>query len=273
MKFLSRPRAWIVSAVCLFAAIAAVRLSAAPPRPDAADQDDKAPPIPTAAQSEFFEANIRPVLVDTCGECHLDNPDGNLRIDSRASLLKGGETGPAIVPGEPDKSLLLHALRRDEGYPRMPKSKPRLPDAVVAAFAEWIRQGAPWPVSSNATVRPAAVYTITPEQRAWWAFKPLADPAPPPVHGTAWIKTDVDRFILARLEREGLQPVAPAERRTLIRRATLDLTGLPPTSAEVDAFVADPSPDAFAAVVDRLLASPRYGETWGRHWLDVARYA
>ena len=279
MKFLSRPRAWIASTVCLFAATAAIRLSAAPTVPaHGAGQVEKAASVATAQQIEFFEANIRPVLMDTCGECHLNDPEGELRIDTRASLLKGGETGPAIVPGDPEKSPLLRAIRRDDGFPRMPKGKPKLPGAVIAAFTEWIRQGAPWPAESHAastpgTARTAAVYTITPEQRAWWAFTPLANPALPAVHRADWIKTDVDRFILARLEREGLQPVKPADRRTLVRRATLDLTGLPPTSAEVDDFVADTSPDAFAKVVDRLLASPRYGETWGRHWLDVARYA
>ena len=230
-------------------------------------------------QLEFFEANIRPVLVDTCGECHADDPEGDLRTDSRAALLKGGETGPAIVPGDPEKSLLIHAIRRDDGFPKMPKKKAKLPDATIAAFVEWVKQGAPWPAddpSASKLKGPAAgpkPYTITAEQRAWWAFQPLAHPAPPAVRNAEWAKTDIDRFILARLEREGLQPVKPADRRTLLRRATLDLTGLPPTAEEIDAFVADTAPDAYAKVVDRLLASPRYGEAWGRRWLDVARYA
>jgi Protein of unknown function (DUF1549)/Protein of unknown function (DUF1553)/Planctomycete cytochrome C len=237
------------------------------------------PPASSAVerqQLEFFEANIRPVLVDTCGECHADDAEGDLRTDSRAALLKGGETGPAIVPGDPEKSLLIHAIRRDEGFPKMPKRKAKLPDATIAAFVEWVKQGAPWPAENPAAVKPAAgprPYTITAEQRAWWAFQPLAHPAPPAVRNAEWAKTDIDRFILARLEREGLQPVKAADRRTLLRRATLDLTGLPPTAEEIDAFVADTAPDAYARVVDRLLASPRYGEAWGRHWLDVARYA
>lgn len=280
MTFLIRPRAWIASASCLLAATAAIRISAAPHSTGLGAGQAPATamaPAPTPQQVEFFEANIRPVLMDTCGECHLDDPEGELRVDSRAALLKGGETGPAIVPGDPDKSLLLHAIRRVEGFPRMPKGKPKLPDATIAAFAEWIRQGAPWPAPSTVEgpektpTKPAA--TITAEQRAWWAFKPLARPAPPLVTNGEWAKTDIDRFILARLEKEGLEPVKPADRRTLVRRATLDLTGLPPTAEEVDAFVADTAPDAFAKVVDRLLASPRYGEAWGRHWLDVARYA
>ena len=265
MRFLSRPRTWITSAFCLLVAATGIRLSA---------QAEKAP-IPTAAQAEFFEANIRPVLIDTCGECHIDDEKGDLRTDSRAALLKGGETGPAIVPGDPEKSLLIHVIRRDEGFPRMPKKKARLPEAVIAAFIEWIKQGAPWPAADPATPRAAAPAppAMTAAQRAWWSFQPLARPALPAVNNAEWAKTDIDRFVLARLEREGLQPVKPADRRTLLRRATLDLTGLPPTAEEVDAFVADTAPDAFANVVDRLLASPRYGEAWGRHWLDVARYA
>ena len=165
MKFLFLPRAWIVSASGLLVVAAAVRLSA---------QAEKSP-VPTAAQIEFFEANIRPVLIDTCGECHTDDEKGDLRTDSRAALLKGGETGPAIVPGEPDKSLMIHVIRRDEGFPRMPKSKPKLPAATVAAFVEWVRQGAPWPDDKAAPAKPAAAatpaYTITAEQRAWWAFQ------------------------------------------------------------------------------------------------------
>ena len=264
MRFLFRPLTWIASASCLLVAAAGIRLAA---------QAEKGT-VPTAVQIEFFEANIRPVLIDTCGECHIDDSEGELRTDSRAALLQGGETGPAIVPGDPEKSLLIHAIRRDEDFPRMPKGKKKLPEATIAAFAEWIKQGAPWPETAP-VLKPATTpaYTITPEQRAWWAFQPLARPAVPAVNNAEWVKTDIDRFVLARLEREGLQPVKPADRRTLLRRATLDLTGLPPTAEEVDAFAADTSPDAFAKVVDRLLASPRYGEAWGRHWLDVARYA
>ena len=276
MKFPFRsaadPRLWMVAACCAFLGTAAARISAS--------QADKPAPMPTPQQIEFFETNIRPVLFDTCGECHVDDEEGGLKVDSREALITGGDDGPAIVPGEPEKSRLLHMIRRDEGFPRMPKGAPKLPDATIAAFAEWIKQGAPWPAAGGVDKReviPAKpvtpVSTITPEQRAWWSFKPLAHPVAPEVRNGEWARTDVDRFILARLEREGLVPVKPADRRTLIRRATLDLTGLPPSPEEVDAFIADTSPDAFAKVVDRLLASPRYGEAWGRHWLDVARYA
>src|SRR5262245_488084 len=254
---------------------------ARPAKPPSFARPPKTPvqaPAPTAEQTEFFEANIRPVLLDTCGDCHVGDDKGGLKLESRETLLAGGDTGPAIVPGDPDKSLLMHVIRRDDGYPAMPKKAAKLSDAKIAAFAEWIKMGAPWPkAAADKGARPAtpapSAPTITAEQRAWWSFQPLAHPAAPAVKNVEWPKTDVDRFVLARLEREGLEPVRPADRRTLIRRATLDLTGLPPTPDEVDAFVADTSSDALAKVVDRLLASPRYGEAWGRHWLDVARYA
>jgi cytochrome c553 len=259
------PRIWLGLASALLVAAATVRIGLADAQPPAASAVE-----PTPAQVDFFEANIRPVLLETCGDCHVSDAEGDLQLVSRASLLKGGESGPAIVPGDPDKSLLMHVIRRDDGFPRMPKGAPKLSDQAIAAFAEWVRMGAPWPANAPA---PAAAMTVTAEHRDWWSFRPLARPAVPPVKNAEWTRTDVDRFILARLEREGLEPVAPADRRTLIRRATFDLTGLPPAPADVDAFVADTAPDAFSKVVDRLLASPRYGEAWGRHWLDVARYA
>ena len=262
---------FIVLASLLFVSTATLRLAS------------QAPAALTPRQVELFEASIRPVLLGVCADCHILDSEGDLKLDSRDAMLKGGESGPAIVPGDPDKSLLMRVIRREQGVPRMPKGAAKLSDANIAAFAEWIKSGAGWP--GPATLAPPATdgttasaasapgMTITAEHRAWWAFRPLAKPAPPAVRNAEWVKTDIDRFVLARLEREGLQPVRPADRRTLIRRATLDLTGLPPTPQEVDAFVSDTAPDAYPKLVDRLLASPRYGETWGRHWLDVARYA
>ena len=247
----------------LFVSVATLRLASQAPPPAA----------PTPQQIELFEASIRPVLLNVCADCHVLDSEGGLRLDSREAMLKGGESGPAIVPGDPDKSLLMRVLRREADVPRMPKGAAKLPDAVIESFAQWIKAGAPWPVATMAPASAAPVMTITAEHRAWWAFQPLTKPAPPEVRNTEWPQTDIDRFILARLEREGLAPVRPADRRTLLRRVTLDLTGLPPTPAEIDAFIADTAPDAYAKVIDRLLASPRYGETWGRHWLDVARYA
>ncbi|HXI31152.1 MAG TPA: PSD1 and planctomycete cytochrome C domain-containing protein [Vicinamibacterales bacterium] len=244
----------------------------------------QAAPAPAAAaqSAEFFESKVRPVLAANCYDCHTDQRMGGLRVDSREALLKGGRSGPAIVPGDPDKSLLIEAVRQT-GKLKMPKGGELRPDEV-AALVEWIRGGAQWaeaprPTATAAAAAPAAkpaatasTYVIKPEQRAFWSFQPLHTPAAPAVSHQNWPKTDIDRFVLARLEKEGLTPVRAADKRTLIRRATLDLTGLPPTAEEIEAFEKDESPDAFAKIVDRLLASPQYGETWGRLWLDVARY-
>ncbi|HEX7281611.1 MAG TPA: DUF1549 domain-containing protein, partial [Vicinamibacterales bacterium] len=196
-----------------------------------------------------------------------------LRVDSREALLRGGETGPAIVPGDPDKSALLKAVQHADGFPRMPRGRAKLPAQDIDALAEWIRAGAVWPSdAATPTLAVSHERVITDEQRAYWAFRPLAKPAPPAVSRTTWPRTDIDRFILARLEKEGLAPVGEADKLTLLRRATFDLTGLPPSVADVESFLKDESPDAFEKVVDRLLASPQYGEAWGRMWLDVARY-
>lgn len=221
----------------------------------------------------FFETRIRPLLAANCFSCHGETARAGLRVDSREGLLKGGETGPAIVPGDPDKSALLKAVQHADGFPRMPRGRAKLPAHEIDAIAEWIRNGAVWP-SPVTTVAPVASHerVITDEQKAYWAFRPLSNPSPPAVTRPDWPRADIDRFILARLEQDGLTPVGPADKLTLLRRATLDLTGLPPKPEDIDAFLADTSPDAFEKVVDRLLASPQYGEAWGRMWLDVARY-
>jgi cytochrome c553 len=239
-----------------------------------AGQTQTAPTPPPAQGATLFETKIRPLLAANCFACHGEAAMSGLRVDSREALLRGGETGPAIVPGEPDKSTLLKAVQHADGFPRMPRGRAKLAAADIDAIAEWIRAGAVWPGSGDAPPVPVASHerVITPEQRAFWAFQPVRKPAVPPAQNEAWPRTDIDRFILARLERDGLSPVAAADKLTLIRRATLDLTGLPPTPAEVEAFLADASPSSFEKVVDRLLASPRYGEAWGRMWLDVARY-
>ncbi|HUF47375.1 MAG TPA: PSD1 and planctomycete cytochrome C domain-containing protein [Vicinamibacterales bacterium] len=232
-------------------------------------------PAPSQAQAiQFFEERIRPIFVSYCADCHEDDESGGLRVDSRAALLRGGTSGPAIVPGKPDDSLLMKVVRHASGFPRMPRVGPRLGDEQVAALASWIASGAVWPASAGDPVAPLPSHerTLTAEERAFWAFQPIAPAAVPSVGDTAWPASDIDRFVLARLEAEGLEPVGPADKRALLRRATLDLTGLPPTPEAVDAFLADQSPDGFARVVDRLLASPQYGEAWGRMWLDVARY-
>ena len=236
------------------------------------------PPAARAATAQeavtFFETRIRPLLAANCQACHGESAMAGLRVDSREALLRGGETGPAIVPGDPEKSALLKAVQHAEGFPRMPRGRAKLAAADIEALAEWITGGAVWP-SANATAPAPAVSherVITTEQRAFWAFRPLGKPAPPAVQRGEWARTNIDRFILARLEQDGLSPVAAADKLTLLRRATFDLTGLPPSPDEVDAFLKDQSSDAYEKVVDRLLASPQYGEAWGRIWLDVARY-
>ena len=236
------------------------------------------PPAARPATSQeattFFETRIRPLLAANCQSCHGETATAGLRVDSREALLKGGESGPAIVPGDPEKSALLKAVQHAEGFPRMPRGRAKLAAADIEALSEWIKGGAVWPSASAAAPAPAVSHerVITAEQRAFWAFRPLATPAPPTVKRGDWPRTDIDRFILARLEQDGLSPVAPADKLTLLRRATFDLTGLPPSPEEVDAFLKDQSPDAYEKVIDRLLASPQYGEAWGRIWLDVARY-
>jgi cytochrome c553 len=217
----------------------------------------------SADAETFFELKVRPVLAGTCARCHGTKKAANgLRVDSRAALLRGGDSGPAVVPGDPDRSLLIQAVRRTHANLKMPPGK-ALPEAAVADLAAWVKQGAAWP-------RSAIVRATLAEQH--WAFRPVQDVAPPPA-AEGWSNNPIDRFILAKLREQGLRPVALADRRTLIRRVTFDLIGLPPTPEEVDAFVADHAPDAYARLVERLLASPQYGERWGRHWMDVVRYA
>lgn len=221
---------------------------------------------PTAEQAKFFETSIRPVLVEHCQKCHGSEKQwGNLRLDSGASLLKGGDTGAAIVPGQPEKSLLIRAIQQTDEDLKMPP-KGKLTDKQIADFTQWVKLGAPYP----ATAETPKIRHRDPKH---WSFQPPVDPAVPAVSDKAWPKSALDFFILAKLEAEKLAPAAAADKRTLIRRATYDLTGLPPTPEEIAAFLADETADAFSRVVDRLLDSPAYGERWGRHWLDIARYA
>ena len=225
---------------------------------------------------EFFESRIRPLLTDVCQECHgTRKQKGDLRLDSRAGWMKGGASGAVIVPGKPDDSLLISAVRYWDKDLQMPP-KHALEPAEVNDLIEWVKRGAPDPrTEAPAAEAPAKIAsTIDFEKgRKHWAFQPVSTPPRPAVQDKAWAWNDVDGFTLDRMEMVGVKPAPDADRRMLLRRATYDLTGLPPTPAEVDAFVNDTAPDAFARVVDRLLASPRYGERWGRHWLDVVRYA
>ena len=223
---------------------------------------------------EFFEKRIRPLLIERCYECHgaeAKKIKGGLRLDTREGLMKGGDTGPAIIPGDPEKSRLIEAVRYKNQDLQMPPKSPLRPEQV-RDLEQWIRLGAPASSTSSAKVADKRVINIE-EGRKFWSFQPLARVTPPSVNGAMRAKAPLDQFILAKLEEKGLQPAPAADKRTLLRRATFDLTGLPPTPSELEAFLADSSPEAFAKVVERLLASPQYGERWGRHWLDVARYA
>jgi len=197
---------------------------------------------------------------------------GGLQLDTREHVLKGGQDGAAIVPGDPDHSLLIQAVRQTHPRIKMPPGG-KLSEAEIADLATWVKEGAIWGASAPAKTESGPAYVIRPAQRAFWSFQPVHKPPVPDVKDKAWAKTPIDHFVLAKLEAKGLRPVRPADKRALIRRATYDLTGLPPTPEDVDAFLKDKSPEAFATVVDRLLASPHYGERWGRYWLDVARYS
>jgi hypothetical protein len=230
---------------------------------------------PSPAQLQFFESRIRPLLADNCYKCHSQNSEklkAGLRLDTRDGVLKGGDSGAAVVPGDPEKSLLIKAVRYTDADLQMPPKGKKLSDAQIADLVAWVKMGAPDPrVAPAPTADQAPAWSDSSKKH--WAWQPLKKPAIPEVKDSAWPKTPIDNFILAKLEDKELKPNPPADKRTLIRRATFDLIGLPPTPEEVDAFVKDDSPNAFEKVVDRLLASPHYGERWGRHWLDVARYS
>ena len=226
---------------------------------------------PSREEVEFFEKSVRPVLAEHCHKCHgPEKQKGDLRLDSREAILKGSDTGPVVVPGDPAKSTLIRSIRH-ETENKMPEKAPKLSDEKIAALSQWVKMGLPWPPDDKNAPRSASEIA-----RTHWSFQPVRKPAVPSVKDAGrWVQDDIDRFVLSKLEAGGFAPSPIASRYTLIRRATFDLTGLPPTADAVADFEKDPAPvrAAFAKVVDRLLASPAYGERWGRHWLDVARYA
>jgi hypothetical protein len=227
-------------------------------------------PTPSAAELNFFETRIRPVLVERCYECHSQGSEmvqGGLLVDSREGLLTGGDSGPAIVPGDAAGSLLLEALRY-ESFEMPPDGK--LDDKVITDFEHWINAGAADPRTGGPAERRTIDLT---EGRKFWCFQPIPSHAAPAVRKAEWPLKDIDPFILAKLEEANLEPAADAERAAWLRRVTFDLIGLPPSVEEIDAFLADESPHAHRRVVDRLLSSPHFGERWGRHWLDLARFA
>jgi hypothetical protein len=233
-------------------------------------------PLTAQAESdaEFFEKRIRPIFIERCETCHSaakGKTSGGLALDTRDGWAKGGDSGPPIVPSKPEESLLIKAVRYEDDGPQMPPEEKggKLPDAEIAALIEWVARGA-----SDPRVAVTKIGGMTSDEaRGWWAFQKVRRIEPPPVSNSAWPRSDIDHFVLAELEKQQLAPTATADRPTLLRRATFDLTGLPPTPAEVEAFVNDPAPDAFERVVNRLLDSPAYGQRWARHWLDVVRYA
>jgi len=229
----------------------------------------------SAADLEFFEKQVRPLLVARCYECHgpeSKKPGGGLQLDSRARILAGGDTGPAIVPGETKKSLLVDAVNYGELYQMPPKSK--LPAGEIAILTKWVEKGAPWPAETTTGPRgEGEKFDIAARKKAHWSWRPIRRPEPPAVQDGNWPASPIDHFILARLEAEGLRPAPQADRRTLIRRLYFDLLGLPPSPQEVEEFVADKAPRAYERLVERLLKSPHFGERWARHWLDLMRYA
>jgi hypothetical protein len=230
-------------------------------------------PADDAAKLEYFEKQVRPLLVNNCFNCHsADHKEaGGLRVDDHAAILKGGNRGAGVVPGDPDSSVLIRAVRQTDPKLKMPPDF-KLTDEQIAILEQWIRDGAVWPkleVPQDLGTWNADYEKL---RREHWSWQPLTTPSLPPVTNESWVRNDIDRFVLSRLEKAGIAPVGDAGKLALLRRLTLDLTGLPPTPDEIIDFLADETPGAYEAVVDRLLASSAYGERWGRHWLDVARY-
>ncbi|KAF0175127.1 MAG: hypothetical protein FD161_3439 [Limisphaerales bacterium] len=231
----------------------------------------------TPEESDFFESKIRPALIEHCHKCHSGDKDakikGGLQLDSKAGLLKGGSTGPGLVAGQPDRSLIIKAIRFADPNLQMPP-KEKLPDSVIADFENWVRMGAPDPRTGKAA---AVLKTDEDLQKArkHWAFQTVVKPEPPKpkAHLKGWIQNEIDLFVLAKLEEKGLFPSPIADKWTLVRRAYFDLLGMPPSAKEAEDFVNDTSKDAWPNLLDKLLASPHYGERWGRYWLDIARYA
>jgi hypothetical protein len=228
---------------------------------------------PTREQVEFFENKVRPIFADQCYTCHSEKAEklkGGLRLDSAEAILKGGDTAPAVVPGDVEGSLLIKAVRYTDVDLKMPPKNKKLSGDQIASLEAWVKMGAPMPRLAGTLAPPSEIAKVRAKH---WAFQPVKKPTVPAVKNSRWVQTPIDNFVLATLEKRNWSPAPIADRRTLIRRVTYDLIGLPPTYEEVEAFMCDQRPDSYARVVDRLLASPHYGERWARYWLDVARYA
>ena len=231
----------------------------------------------TPAQVDFFEKRIRPFLANDCYECHgAEKQKGGLRLDSRNALRKGGDSGPAIVPGDAAQSLLIQSIRHEHADHRMPKDRPKLSDSAIASFVQWVNDGAPDPRDhppSTESAGAAGWESVFQARREWWSLQPLKKPVLPAVKDIGWSDQPIDRFILARLEASGIRPALPASPMTWLRRVHFVITGLPPSPEELRVFLEDPSQAGRARVLDRLLASPHYGERWARHWMDLVRFA
>jgi hypothetical protein len=223
--------------------------------------------------NEYFEKKVRPILAANCVNCHGPNKQkGGLRLDTRAEFLKGGDNGAAVAPGKPEASRLVKAVQYEDDIKMPPKGK--LTDGEIAILTAWVKGGSPWPNDGTTAKGPDKTFDLHARAKAHWSFQPIKRPSVPQVHNPqSALHNDIDRFLLARLEKEGLTFAPPAEKRTLLRRVYFDLTGLPPSPAEIEVFLKDDSPNAYEKIVDKLLASPQYGERWGRHWLDLVRYA
>lgn len=256
-----------VGGVLGFIALAALSTAGIPAVSDNTTQQEKLSP----EKIEFFESKVRPLLFQRCFGCHGEKQQmGSLRLDSLAHIMKGNSAGAAVVAGKPDASPLIQVVRYD-GKVKMPPAG-KLSKEEIAVLTQWVEMGAPWP-GAKATDLKSADFNPAAARQTLWSLRPVKKPALPAVKNKAWVRTPVDAFILSALEKKGLSPSPSLDRRNLLRRASYDLTGLPPTPEETANFIADASPNAYEKVIDRLLASPRYGERWGRYWLDVARYA
>jgi hypothetical protein len=261
----------------VFASLSGLAASQAPAVWGRIDHAVSPVPIQSAAQEEFFEKKVRPIFVANCQRCHnAMSKVAGLDLTTADAFQRGGDSGPVINKERPEESRLLKVIGYD-GEMKMPPAG-KLKDHEIVALNEWVKMGAPWPggaptVASESSPKSPNARSFTEEEKGFWAYQPMKEIAPPQAADKAWAQSPIDRFILRKLEEKNLKPAPPADKLTLLRRATLDLTGLPPTENEMRDFLADRSPEAFKKVVERLLASPRYGERWGRHWLDVARYA
>jgi mono/diheme cytochrome c family protein len=219
----------------------------------------------------FFEKEVRPLLIQQCYECHgAKKQKGSLRVDHISHLLKGGSTGAALVIGKPEESLLIEAVRYHNDELQMPP-KEKLTEKQIATLEQWVKLGAPWPEGEGQREK-VDEFGFTEEDHKFWSFQPLKKPTPPVVK-SAWAKTSIDQFIAAKHEELGLKPAPQADRQELVRRLYFTLHGLPPTKEQAERFLSNSDPQAYEKLVDELLASPRYGERWAQHWLDLVRYA